>query len=460
MSASTEKPKILIVDDDEEILTQMDWALKEDFAVSRAFDQKSALEIFRSERPALVILDLGLPPHPRDVQEGLAALEEILQTDPAVKVLIISGNADRENALRAIRLGASDFFSKPVQIEELKVVLSRALFLIDLERETPERRQASEVEPFEELLGTSPRMLDLFGTIAKVAPTNVPVLVTGESGTGKELIARAIYRRSHRRDHPFVPIHCGAIPASLLESELFGYEKGAFTGATAPRIGRLQEAQDGTLFLDEIGDLELSLQVKLLRFLQDGVIERVGGREKIAINARLIAATNRDLKVAVESGRFREDLFYRLAVVQIAVPPLRERPEDVMLLANSFLRKYSKEYGKLPVGRLSAQAEAAIQSYPWPGNVRELENRIKRAIVMSDGPAISSSALDLPPLVRPASEGLSVKKAKESLERGMVQRALKETSWNISRTAKLLGISRPTLYDLIERYGLKEAPGE
>ncbi len=453
-------PKILIVDDDEQILTQMDWALREEFQVYRASDRRSALASLRAERPALVILDLGLPPHPREASEGLAAVEEILRVDPKVKVIIISGNSDRENALRAIRAGACDYFSKPVDLEELKVVIGRAIFLIDLTREQADKQAAQPGEAFEELLGTSPPMLEVFQKIAKVAPVDVPVLITGESGTGKELIARAIYRRGPRRQESFVPINCGAIPGPLLESELFGHEKGAFTGATAQRKGKLEEAQGGTLFLDEIGELELGLQVKLLRFLQDGVIERVGGRERIHLNTRFIAATNRNLKVAVEKGSFREDLYYRLAVVQIVVPPLRQRSADLLLLASSFLRKYKAEYRNQTIGGFTPQAEDAIVAYSWPGNVRELENRIKRAVVLADGPIISPTELELTPeTLGEGSPGdrFSMKQAKENLEREMVQRAMAETGGNISKAAKLLGISRPTLYEILEKLGLQDS---
>jgi len=454
-----EKPKILIVDDDEQILTQMDWALRDEFDVCRAGDRASALAAFRGKSPAVVILDLGLPPHPRDAREGLLALEEILNERPSAKVVIISGNTDRENALKAIRVGACDFFSKPVAIDELRVVLGRALFRIDLEQE--DRGDAPSQEPFEELLGNSPQMIRIFQTITKVAPTDVPVLITGESGTGKELIASAIYRRSHRREGPFVPINCGAIPAQLLESELFGHEKGAFTGATSQRKGRFEQAHGGTLFLDEIGEMDPGLQVKLLRFLQDGVIERVGGRERIPLDTRIIAATNKDLKLAVDRGEFREDFYYRLAVVQIPVPPLRERGEDILLLANSFFRRYTREFKKESIHGFSPQVEERILSYGWQGNVRELENRIKRAVVLSEGPLINPSELDLAPSTGEeagqAKQGmmLNMKKAKEGLEREMVQRAISRAGGNISRAAKLLGISRPTLYELIQKHDIK-----
>lgn len=338
-----DNPKLLIVEDDEELRTQMKWALVRDYEVFLANDRPNALEILRSERPAVVTLDLGLPPHPEGVEEGFLALADMLEQDSLAKVIIITGQGEKDNALKAIGQGAYDFFCKPIQIDELKVVLSRAFHLSQLEMENRELQQKVTGEAFDKMLGTSPKMQEVFAAIRKVATTEVPVLITGESGTGKELVARAIHRESSKKDGPFVVINCGAIPENLLESELFGHEKGSFTGAHIQRKGRIEAAHGGTLFLDEIGELSLPLQVKLLRFLQEQRIERVGGREEIVVEARVLTATNMDLKQGISDGRFREDLYYRIEVVSIDLPPLRKREGDILLLANAFLRKYVAE---------------------------------------------------------------------------------------------------------------------
>ena len=447
-------PKILIVDDDEQIRKQIQWALTEEFSVYSAGDRKAALETFTKEQTPVVLLDLGLPPHPREAIEGLQALEDMLSLNPLAKIIIVSGNSERANALAAIDKGAHDIFPKPVDLDELKVVLHRVYRRLDLEMENIEERNLAARVSFEDIIGTSPPMQEIFATVRKIAATDIPVLITGESGTGKELIANAIHSLSKRKSEPFVAINCGAIPETLLESELFGHEKGSFTGATTLRKGRLEYAHGGTLFLDEIGDIVPELQVKLLRFLQEKVIERVGGRQIISVDARVIAATNRNLEAEVKEGRFREDLYFRLAVVKLAIPPLRERGSDVIQLAEHLAAAFSKELKK-PNKKFSKAALEAIRRHEWPGNVRELQNRVKRALVLSDGPAIGPEALELEaPNGNGNGTASTLKEAREAVEREVLATALREHNGNISKTAKALGISRPTLYDLMSRYGL------
>ncbi len=448
-----DKPKLLIVDDDEEIRTQMKWALAQEYEVGVAADRPSALKVFHAERPAVVTLDLGLPPHPRDMEEGLRTLSEILQEDTDAKVIVITGRDGREYALQAIGQGAYDFFRKPIQLDELKVILRRALHVYQLEQEHRALQQRLYSQAFEEMLGTSPQMQDVFTTIHKVAHTEASVLIVGESGTGKELVARAIHRQSGRRDAPFVAINCGAIPENLLESELFGHEKGAFTGAHVQRKGRIESAQGGTLFLDEIGELSLPLQVKLLRFLQAHQLERVGGREPIMVDTRVLAATNVDLNQAMAEGRFRDDLYYRLGVIIVALPPLRERGEDVLLLAKALFQRYTAE-GKNKITGFTRQALSALQSYHWPGNVRELENRIKRAVIMAQGTRLTPGDLDLEsPFAKYAGQGLRA--AREALEKELIQRVLARHNGNVTRTAAELEVSRPTLHELISKYAIE-----
>ena len=448
-----DKPKLLIVDDDEEIRTQMKWALAQEYEVGVAADRPSALKVFHAERPAVVTLDLGLPPHPRDMEEGLRTLSEILQEDTDAKVIVITGRDGREYALQAIGQGAYDFFRKPIQLDELKVILRRALHVYQLEQEHRALQQRLYSQAFEEMLGTSPQMQDVFTTIHKVAHTEASVLIVGESGTGKELVARAIHRQSGRRDAPFVAINCGAIPENLLESELFGHEKGAFTGAHVQRKGRIESAQGGTLFLDEIGELSLPLQVKLLRFLQEHQLERVGGREPIMVDTRVLAATNVDLNQAMAEGRFRDDLYYRLGVIIVALPPLRERGEDVLLLAKALFQRYTAE-GKNKITGFTRPALSALQSYHWPGNVRELENRIKRAVIMAQGTRLTPRDLDLEsPFAKYAGQGLRA--AREALEKELIQRVLARHNGNVTRTAAELEVSRPTLHELISKYAIE-----
>jgi two-component system NtrC family response regulator len=448
------KPKLLIVDDDEDIRSQMRWAMGEDYEVVLAEDRLSALENFRSHRPSVALLDLGLPPHPGNPTEGMATLSAMLGLDSMAKVIIISGQGERANALQAIGAGAYDFLNKPVEMEVLKTLLKRAYHVTGLEREY--RKSAAEAETeevFEGMIGSSLVMRDVFSAIRKVAASDAPVLILGESGTGKEMAALAIHRRGPKKDGPFVAINCGAIPETLLESELFGHEKGAFTGAHAQRIGRIESAAGGTLFLDEMGELPLALQVKLLRFLQEKTIERVGGRKEIQIDARIVAATNVNLQKAVAEAKFREDLYYRLAVVVIKLPAFRARENDIRLLAQSFLKRFASQANK---GSLAFEPEAlkAIDRHQWPGNVRELENRIKRAVIMADQTRISARDLELVETAGSPSSASNLKEARESLEREMVQKALRKHAGKITSAAAELGVSRPTLYELMDKLGI------
>jgi two-component system NtrC family response regulator len=447
-------PKLLIVDDDEEIRTQMKWALAKDYEVSLAEDRASALETFRAALPSVVLLDLGLPPHPGTPEEGLAALAELVTQDRLAKVVIISGQGEKENALRAIGAGAYDFLSKPVDMEELKFLLKRCFHVVQLEREYASMQQLMGGDSFEGMLGGSPQMRPIFETIRKVATSDAPVLLLGESGTGKEMAAKAIHQRSNNKTGPFVAINCSAIPETLLESELFGHEKGAFTGAHVQRKGRIESASGGTLFLDEIGEIPLPLQVKLLRFLQEQTIERVGGRQAIHINTRVVAATNADLRKAMNGGMFREDLFYRLAVVQIVIPPLREREADVRLLAQFFLSRFAAQANK-PNLAFDPDAIRALNRHHWPGNVRELENCVRRAAIMAEGRRVTAADLEL----NAAGAGpnfVTLKDAREAVERQMVQQALKKHGGKIAPAAAELGLSRPTLYELMEKLGISK----
>jgi len=446
------KMKLLIVDDDESIRTQMKWALARDYTVVLAEDRHSALEVVRKEHPPVVTLDLGLPPHPGGIEEGLRALAGMLAQDPLIKVIVITGQTERSNALQAIAQGAYDFLCKPVEVDDLRGILRRAYYVSQLERENQLLQQQAATELFQGMMGTSSQMQETFAAIRRVATTDVPVLIVGESGTGKELTARAIHRLSDRKDGPFIAINCGAIPENLLESELFGHEKGAFTNAHVQRKGRIEGAQGGTLFLDEIGEMSLALQVKLLRFLQEHVIERVGGREEIPINVRVLAATNIDLKKAMSENRFREDLYYRLGVVVLTIPPLRDRSGDTILLANLFLQRYAAENKKKAV-KFSQAALHALESHPWPGNIRELENRIKRAVIMAESSQISPVHLELAEPTDPYS-GKRLKEAREVLERDLVQKALARTKGNLTQAAAELGVSRPTLYELMDKLGI------
>ena len=446
-----DKPRALITEDDEDVRNQMKWALVSDYEVFVAGDRPTALDILRNEHPQVVTLDLGLPPCPGDAQEGFLALGDILQIDPLTKVIVITGQGEKKNALQAVGQGAYDFFCKPVDLEALKVVLSRAVYVHQLECENRELLKSNRFESFEGMIGCSPQMKVVFDSIQKVATTDAPVLLVGESGTGKELAASAIHRLGARKDGPFVPINCGAIPENLLESELFGHEKGAFTGAHMQRQGRIEAAQGGTLFLDEIGELSLTLQVKLLRFLQEKQIERVGGRRLIEVDARVITATNADLRQSMADGKFREDLYYRIGVVAITMPPLREREGDVPLLAQALLQRLAEEQKKTLT--LSRKALNAIETYTWPGNVRELENRLRRAVIMAEGNQITPDDLQLVGQ-NESVQSVGLFQARETVERDLIERAIAKNRGNLTRCAEELKISRPTLYELIERLGI------
>ena len=448
------KPTILIVDDDAEIRTQMKWALTQDYEVLSAEDGSGALNIFETNRPVVTLLDLGLPPRPNESEEGLAVLTQLLAVESTAKVIIISGQGDKKNALQAVGAGAYDFLCKPIEIEELKLLLRRCVYVAELEKENREMQQSLRADMFEDMVGTSPQMQGVFAFIRKVAATNAPVLLLGESGTGKEMAALAIHRRSLRKEKPFIAINCNAIPENLLESELFGHEKGAFTGAHLQRKGLIESAAGGTLFLDEIGELPLGIQVKLLRFLQDQIFQRVGGRQEIRMDTRVVAATNTDLKQAISGGKFREDLYFRLAVVIINLPPLRERGEDVVLLGQQFLQRFAVVNGKKSLV-FAPETLRVLNRHTWPGNVRELQNRIQRAVIMADGKRISIADLELNELADPLPTA-SLKQARENVEREMVQQALKRNSGKITSAAAELGISRPTFYELMEKLGIEK----
>jgi two-component system NtrC family response regulator len=449
------KPKILIVDDDEAIRTQMKWALSEQYEVHFAEDRKAAGESFESNSPAVTLLDLGLPPRPNEPDEGLGVLSDILAIDNTAKVIIISGQGEKQNAIEAVGAGAYDFLCKPVEMEELRLLLRRCIQVVALEKEYHKLQQNQRPDVFEDMLGTSPQMQEVFALIRKVATTNAPVLLLGESGTGKEMAAAAIHRRSTRKDGPFIAINCNAIPENLLESELFGHEKGAFTGAHVQRKGLLETASGGTLFLDEIGELPPAIQVKLLRFLQEQRLQRVGGRQEIQVDTRLVAATNANLKELINSGKFREDLYFRIAVVTIRLLPLRERGGDIVFLAREFLQRYSSQDGR-PKMVFAPEALRAMSRYSWPGNVRELQNRVKRGVIMSSGSRVAAKDLELErdQVNLTSASTTTLRQAREHVERKMVEQALKRNSGKITSAAADLGISRPTLYELMEKLGI------
>jgi two-component system NtrC family response regulator len=446
------KTRLLIVDDDEDICTQMKWALSNDYELLTAGDRAGALAAFRAGRPTVTLLDLGLPPRPNDPDEGLEALSAVLALDPLAKVIVVSGQGDKQNALRAVGAGAYDFLSKPVEMDELRLVLQRCVYVAELEQEYRAMQSSARAGTFEDMLGASPQMQAVFDFIRKVAPTNAPVLILGESGTGKEMVAQALHRRSAQARGPFVAINCNSIPENLLESELFGHEKGAFTGAHAQRKGHIETAAGGTLFLDEIGELPAPVQVKLLRFLQEKCFQRVGGRQEIQSDARVLAATNRNLQESVAGGKFREDLYFRLAVVVVKVPPLRERGDDIIMVAKAFLHAYGVEHAK-PGLTFAPDALRALSLHRWPGNVRELQNRVRRAVIMADGKRVTANDLELTDTLS-ALPPQTLKEARESVEREMVQDALRRHRGKITSAAVELGISRPTLYELMEKLGI------
>jgi two-component system NtrC family response regulator len=450
------KPKLLIIEDDEGLQRQLRWAC-DDYEVVVAGDRASAIVALRAEAPAVVTLDLGLPPDPDGVSEGFATLAEILALKPDTKVIIASGHGARESAMRAIASGAYDFYQKPVDIDELGMIVARAFHLHAIEADNA--RLAAQPTPDATVLGgmvtAAPEMLKVARTIERVAAADVSVMLLGASGTGKELLARGVHEASRRKSGAFIAINCAAIPENLLEAELFGHEKGAFTGAVKTTEGKIELAAGGTLFLDEVGDIPLPLQVKLLRFLQERVIERIGGRKPIAVDTRIVCATHQNLEEMIADGRFREDLYYRLAEIVVRIPTLAERPGDAGLLARHFLMKFAPSMNPAVKG-LAPDALAAIDRWHWPGNVRELENRIKRAVIMADGKLVSAADLDLG---TPADNDddldmINLKAVRDIADSRAIRRAIARTEGNISNAAKLLGISRPTLYDLIKQHGL------
>ena len=448
-------PKLLIVEDDPGLQAQLKWAY-EDFEVFIAGDRATALALLRSEEPPVVTLDLGLPPDADGTSEGFAVLDAIMALKPDTKVIVASGHGARESALRAIAQGAYDFYQKPVDINALGLIVRRALHLhrIEAENRALAQRAPADNRVLGRLITAAPEMVRVARTIERVANTNVSVMLLGASGTGKELLARGLHEASQRAGGAFVAINCAAIPENLLESELFGHEKGAFTGAVKTTEGKIEQASGGTLFLDEVGDIPLQLQVKLLRFLQERTIERIGGRRSIAVDTRIVCATHQNLEAMIADGRFREDLFYRLAEIVVRIPGLAERPGDAGLLAKAFLTKFAAEMNPQVKG-FGPDALAAVDAWAWPGNVRELENRVKRAVIMADGKLVSARDLDLPTADGAGEEPLNIKSARELADRKVIRHALARSEGNISGTARLLGISRPTLYDLLKQYDLQ-----
>ncbi len=444
--------KLLVVEDDPGLQSQIRWCF-EHYDVLLANDRQSAIEQVQKNKPAVVTLDLGLPPHEDNPSEGFATLEQILEIDPDIKVIVVTGQEEYENAVKAIGLGAYDFYSKPFEPEIISVIVNRAFRLIELESENQRlQKNLPSLESFSGIISCSPQMQSLCKAIEKVAPSDATVLLLGESGTGKELCARGLHTHGANKAGRFITINCAAIPEALLESELFGYEKGAFTGANKQTRGKIEYADGGTLFLDEMGDLPFALQAKLLRFLQERVVERVGGHEPIPVNVRVVCATHQNLREKIENGSFREDLFYRISEIPLEIPPLRDRDGDVIILARYFFDQYNEAHGRKLRG-FTKDALAALDSYSWPGNVRELQNRVKRAIIMTDGKQISAEDLELDKV---ASDNISfnLRDIREEVERQTIVRALSHANGKIAPAAKLLCVSRPTLYDLMKKLNI------
>ncbi|AFL76072.1 PEP-CTERM-box response regulator transcription factor [Thiocystis violascens] len=447
--------RLLVVEDDPGLQSQLRWCF-DGFQVLQAVDRQEALAQMHRHRPSVVTLDLGLPPDPGGVSEGLATLEEILAFIPETKVIMVTGNDDRRHAVKAISLGAYDFYLKPIDSETLNLVIERAHRLFELESENRKLQRSEFNSPLRGVIATSPEMQNACRTVEKIAATDATVLILGESGTGKELFARALHEMSSRSQGKLIAINCAAIPENLLESELFGYEKGAFTGAAKQTRGKIEYADGGTLFLDEIGDLPQALQAKLLRFLQERVIERVGGRQEIPVDLRVVCATHQDLKSRIAEGVFREDLFYRIGEVTIHLPPLREREGDALLLARVFLDKYNRQMGKSIRG-FTKEALAAIEHHAWPGNVREIESLIKRAVIMAEGRQLSLEDLDLAPVDAEARLPVTLQEARARAESQAIRRTLARVNGNITLAAQELGVTRPTLYGLLEKYEIKNS---
>ena len=444
--------KLMIVDDDPGIQRQLKWAF-DDYDVYLADNREKAISVARKEGPQVALLDLAMPPDLEGPSEGFAALESLLSFDPKMRIIVASGNDERENAVKAVNLGAYDFCPKPVDIDVLQLIVKRAFQLYELEMEYEKLSALQDRTSMSGLITGNQKVLKLCQAVEQVASSTISVMFTGESGTGKEVLARALHEASPRKNEAFIAINCAAIPENLLESELFGHEKGAFTGAVKRTIGKFEQANNGTIFLDEIAEMAAPLQAKLLRFLQDRSIERVGGRDSIELDVRIVSATNRDLKEEMRAGRFREDLFYRLNEVAFELPPLRDRDGDALLIAKYFIQKYNPSLGTSIKG-LSADAATAINNYDWPGNVRELENRIKRAMVLCDGKTINAENLDIEASATTQAFP-TLRQAREKAEIDIIMRALASTQNNVSQASKLLGVSRPTLYELMKSLGIK-----
>jgi two-component system NtrC family response regulator len=447
-----QRPGLLIVEDDIGLQKQLRWCFDEN-RVCVAAGREEALAQLRRFEPCVVLQDLGLPPDPQGASEGLRTLQELLAAAPHLKIIVVTGNSDRENAVKAVALGAYDFHQKPLDTDTLRLVVSRAFYIYELEEQNRRLRSAQGAAPLDGIIATDDKMLKVCRMIEKVAPTDASVLILGESGTGKELLARAVHQLSSRREGRFVAINCAAIPEQLLESELYGYEKGAFTGAAKQTLGKIESANGGTLFLDEIGDMPISLQTKLLRFLQNRVIERVGGREEIVVDVRVVCATNQDLSGLISRQLFRQDLFYRIGEVQIDVPPLRDRQGGAVVLAHAALQRYGAAHHRTKLA-FSDNAIAAIAAYSWPGNVRELENKIKSAVIMAEGPVMTQGDLGLSELDGAGGLVFNLRDARARADLQAIRQALAVAEGNLTRAADMLGISRPTLYDLLEKYDL------
>lgn len=446
------KPKLLIIEDDPGLQKQLRWSL-DAYEVVVAGDREAALAQIRRHEPAVVTMDLGLPPDPDGSTEGLATLAQILALAPDTRVIVLTGNQDHNNAVKAVGMGAYDFHQKPVDPEVLNLVIQRAFFLHNLQQENRRMQQSQADSPLAGVISRDPGMLKVCRTIEKVAPTSASVMLLGESGTGKEVLARAVHAMSPRAKERFMAINCAAIPENLLESELFGYEKGAFTGAAKQTKGKVELAHGGTFFLDEVGDLPMPLQAKLLRFLQERVIERIGGHEEIPVDVRIVCATHQKLKELCAQGRFREDLYYRLSEIVVTIPPMRQREGDAALLAHHFKNKFCAQESRSSL-HFAPDAIAAIEAYAWPGNVREMENCIKRAVIMADGNTIVADDLGLPD-TEAAEEPLNLRQVRDEAEYKAIVKALARTDGNIVKASEMLGISRPTMYDLMGRHGIK-----
>lgn len=445
-----DKKTLLIIEDDPGLQKQFKWSF-EQYQTVIAGDKAEAITALRRHTPCVVTLDLGLPPDPANASEGLKTLKEILQLIPSTKVIVVTGNDDRENALKAIELGAYDFYQKPVDIDVLNTIIERAFHLDQLEKENI-RLLKKEKQPLNGIIGSCSKMQKLSRMVERIAPTTITTLLLGESGTGKEVIANAIHDLSDRADKNFVAVNCAAIPENLLESELFGYEKGAFTGAAKQTKGKIEYADGGTFFLDEIGDLPFTLQSKLLRFLQERTIERLGGRTEIALDVRIICATHQNIESLIEQGTFREDLYYRISEMTVKIPPLRDREGDAIMIASAFLKRFNDVYKKAVKG-FTSDAALAIESYSWPGNIRQLENKIKRAVIMADESLLTLHDLEME-AIDSANLPLNLKEVREAAESVAIKRALAYCDNNITKTAQLLGVTRPTLYTLFDKYNI------